>query len=353
MTRKLVILTAILLVLGGIFALNRIGTRHSIDALLHVAPTDPLSVTVARPQRQTITRVVQAPGQVEAVLEVEISSEIPAKIIAMPVVEGQAVRAGDVLCELNGDEYRAGVASGEAAVAKLGAAIQQAEADLEKCDRDMLRMRDLSEHDATNSIEVADCRTAFVKAKASVEIHNQELAEARAQLQRARENLAKTHIKSPIDGVISQLHAKQGEVVVTGTMNNPGTVVMVITDLSQMQVRARVDETDVPLVQPDQLVRIYLPSDPVKAIPGRVLRVATSGTKPPGRDVVTFETLVLVESDSAAVKPAMTANVEIEVARKESTLTVPVQAIVYRRRKDLPDELVRTFEQREDDSDAE
>lgn len=343
----------IVLMFGGIIALNAIRHRDSDGSILHVAPTDPLVVTVVQPQQQSIARTVQAPGQVEAVLEVEISSEVPAKIIEMPVLEGQTVKAGDVLCRLADDEYRAGVESGEAMVAKLRAAIRQGEADLAKCERDWERIRNLAEHDATNLSEVADFRTALVKARATVEIRNQELVEAQALLRRARENLAKTTITSPINGVVSQLHAKQGEVVVTGTMNNPGTVIMVITDLSQMQVRARVDETDVPLVKPDQPVRIYLPADPSKPVPGRVLRVATSGTKPTGRDVVTFETLILVESDDGAVKPAMTANLEIEVDRKESALTVPVQAVVHRRRKDLPAALLHEFEQRADASDGE
>ena len=128
-------------------------------------------------------------------------------------------------------------------------------------------------------------------------------------------------------------------------MNNPGTVVMVVTDLSRMQVRARVDETDVPRVQPGQPVDIFLPSDTQRAIPGEVLRVATSGTKQAGRDVVTFETLILVDSDDSNVKPGMTSNVEIRVARKDDALTVPVEAIVHRKRKDLPAELVKEFEQ--------
>jgi HlyD family secretion protein len=186
----------------------------------------------------------------------------------------------------------------------------------------------------------------LLKAQAAVEINCYQLAEAEAMLRRARENLRKTIITSPIDGVVSKIQAKPGEVVVTGTMNNPGTVIMTVTDLSQMQVKARVDETDVPLVRTGQSADVFLPSEPQRAIPGRVLRVATAGTKPPGRDVVTFETLILVESDDSTVKPGMTANVEIQVDRKEDALTVPVQAVVHRKRKDLPEKLVEDYDRR-------
>jgi HlyD family secretion protein len=348
MKKVLLPLVAAVLV-AGVFILNRIRTQGSDQSLLHVADADPLPVKVVQPERQTIVRIVQAPGDVEAVLEVEIRSEIAAKIEEMPVEEGDTVQAGQLLCRLNDDEFRAMVESGEANVGRLQAAIRQAEADLEKCQRDFARQERLDRMDATSDIELADNRTRLIKAEAAVEEGQQQLAEAEAMFRRAREDLRKTNIVSPIDGVISRIHAEPGEVVVTGTMNNPGTVIMVITDLSRMQVRARVDETDVPLVQPDQPVDIFLPSDPQRAIPGRVLRVAASGTKPAGRDVVTFETLVLVESDDPRIKPAMTANVEIQVARKEEVLTVPVQAVVHRKRKDLPSELVEGFDRRQEE----
>ncbi|MFH0980727.1 MAG: efflux RND transporter periplasmic adaptor subunit [Planctomycetota bacterium] len=345
--KKVLLLLLVVVLVAGVFGLNRLRTRESGKSLLHVAAADPLSVVVTQPQHQSIVRRVQAPGDIEAVFQVEISSEIPAKIEEMPVVEGDTVQAGQLLCRLSDDEYGATVESGEASVARLRAVIRQAEADLEKCQRDWARQERLQERNATSDNELADYRTALIKSEAAVEVGRHQLAEAEAMLRRARENLQKTVITSPIDGVISKIQAKLGEVVVTGTMNNPGTVIMTVTDLSPMQVKARVDETDVPLVKTDQPVDIFLPSNPQRAIPGRVLRVSTSGTRPPGRDVVTFETLVLVESDDPAIKPGMTANVEIQVARKDDVLTVPVQAVVHRKRKDLPEKLVEEFDRRQ------
>lgn len=339
------------LVLAGlitaVIVLNRVRARDKGVGMLHVAPPAALAVTVAHPEWQSIVRTVQAPGEVEAILEVDISSEIAAKIEEMPVEEGDVVKAGDLLCRLNDREFRAMVESGEANVAKLEAAIRQTEADLEKCRRDLERQERLLTQNATSQIELADQRTALVRTQAGVDMRKQELLDAQAMLRRARESLEKTIISSPIDGVIAKRHAKPGEVVITGTMNNPGTVIMVITDLSRMRVRARVDETDVPLVKEGQPVRIYLPSDPRKPFPGTVTQVAAKGSKPVGRDVVTFETLVLVESNDPAIKPAMTANVEIEVASKERALTVPVQAVVQRKRKDVPEALQKAFEARQ------
>jgi HlyD family secretion protein len=344
--KKIILIVVAVVLVGGVIGLNKIRAPESGKSLLHVASPDALPVLITKPERQSITRIVQAPGEIEAVLEVEIRSEIPAKIEEMPVEEGDVVEAGQLLCQLNDDEYSALVESGEATINRLKASIRQAEAEAAHCKYECNRREQLAQDEAASDHELADYRTRLLVAQADVDVRKQSLAEAQAMLRRAHENLAKTVIASPIVGVVSQIHAKPGEVVVTGTMNNPGTVIMVVTDLSQMQVRARVDETDVPQVKPDQPVDIFLPSDPQRAIPGRVLRVATSGTKQVGRDVVTFETLVLVDSDDSSVKPGMTANVEIRVAQKDDSLTVPVQAIVHRKRKDLPEELIEEFEKR-------
>ncbi len=327
-------------VVAGLYYVNDVTRSEDGTSILHVAGELPINVEVAAPEQRDIVRVVQAPGEVEALSEVEISAEVVAKILEMPVEEGDTVKSGDLLCRLDDADYRARLASANASVAKLKATITQAEADLEKAQRDFQRQVRLSEAEATSALELADYHTALVRARASVEIRRQEQIEAEARLQSAREDLEKTVITAPIDGVVSQLFAKEGEVVVMGTMNNPGTRIMVISDLSKMQVRCRVDETDAPLVLPDQTARIYLQSDTQKGIPGHVLRVAIKGTKPQGRDVVTFETLVLVDSDDLRVKPGMTANTEIEVARSVNVLTVPVQAVVHRKRRDLPEELL-------------
>lgn len=338
-------------VVGGIYMLNDLTRSEDGKSLLHVAQELEITVETATPTQRSIVRTVQAPGDVEACAEVDISSEVVAKILELPVEEGDWVEAGELLCRLDDADYRARVLSAQANVARLRALITQAEADLEKAERDYARQKEFIEDDLTSAVEMANYHTALVGAQAIVEMRKQELVAAEAALESAREDLEKTVIKAPISGVISQLFAEQGEVVITGTMNNPGTRIMVLSDLSKMQVRCRVDEADAPLVAPDQPARIYLQSDTRRSIPGTVLRVGTKGTKPLGRDVVTFETLVLVSGDDPRVKPGMSANIEIEVARKDDAVTVPVQAVVYRKRRDLPEELLKQHDEQQAERD--
>jgi len=333
----------------GVFALGGLKPDGSGKSLLHVAEEVGLPVQAATPARGEIIRLVQAPGDVEAVLEVEVSSEIVAKIEEMPVEEGDAVTKGDLLCRLDDRYLQADVESAQARIAQLKASILQAKVDLDKTERDLRRQRRLNERNATSDVEFRDYKTLRDKAAAVHEMRVQELAQAQAALKRIREDLEKTVIRAPIAGVISKLSAKQGEVVVTGTMNNPGTVIMTISDLSQMQVRARIDEVDVPLVRAGQPARIYLQADQDRPVPAKVVRVASKGTKPAGRDVVTFETLLAVLSTEDRIKPGMTANVEVEVAREKDALTVPVEAVVHRMRKELPDALLAEFDRRQAD----
>ncbi len=331
----------------GVFALSSLRSETDDKPLLHVAQEVPVTVAVDKPQRGEITRIAQAPGDVEAVLEVDISSEIVAKIVEMPVEEGDLVKEGDLLCRLDDTRLLAEVESAEERIAQLQAAIVQAEADVEKAERDCDRQMRLSEADATSRNEVLDYTTVRKKARASVKMRTHELAQAVAMLKRMREDLKRTIIESPIDGIIAKLNAKAGEVVITGTMNNPGTVIMTVTDLSRMQVRARVDEIEVPLVKSGQKARIYLQSESDKPVPASVLRVSSKGIKQLGRDVVIFEAILDVLSTEKHIMPGMTCNVEIEVATEPDAITIPVEAVVHRMRKELDDSIVAEYDKRQ------
>ena len=345
--RGVLTLLVLIAITAGVFALGSVRRESDDKPLLHVADEVALTVKIATPERGEITRLVQAPGDVEAVLEVDISSEVVAKIEEMPVEEGDVVTAGALLCRLDDKHLRAELESATEAIAQLSAAIVAADADLEKARRDCKRQERLSETDATSRTEVLDYLTVRKKAEAAFEMREHELAQAEAHAKRLREDLKRTIITSPIDGVIAKINAKQGEVVVTGTMNNPGTVIMTVTDLSKMQVRTRVDEVEIPLVESGQHARVYLQSDPARPVPARVVRVASKGTKPLGRDVVTFEAILEVLSRDKAIMPGMSANVEIEVATSEDAVTVPVEAVVHRMRKELDEKIVEAFDARQ------
>lgn len=335
--KKLIMLAAGGLIVAGIVYVNHRLRGEPTRLSWGLVPPAPIQVDIQKPTRRPITHRVTAPGTVYPIVEIEISSRVVGQIVKLPVKEGDTVKAGDVLARLESADYEARVRSGEARVERLKAAIRQTEVDLEKADRDARRYQDLALHSAASHEEVANSQTLLARQTAARDMARQELIEAQAALDSAQEDLRRTVITAPIDGVVAQILTEEGEVLIPGTMNLPGAVFMVISDLARMEVKTQIDESDVALVRPGQRAWIYLTTDDQVAIPGTVQRVTPKGVKL--AEVTTFETRILVESSEPRIRSGMTANVEIEVRRRAEALTVPIQAVRHRRRKDLPTRL--------------
>jgi HlyD family secretion protein len=299
----------------------------------------PAEVVLESPARGPIVQTVAAPGKVEAVEEAEIASQLVGRVIAVEVKEGDAVKKGDVLVRLDPTDARARLESSKARIERLRAAIEQAEKDVEKANRDANQSNKLASRGFNTPTELADAKTTVAKSQAALLMSRHELVESEAMRKTSEQELDRCEIRSPIDGVVSGIDVDVGEVVIAGTTNLPGSVLMTVSDLSAMRVRADVDETDVPLVKRGQPARVYLQADPLRPIAGEVGMVSAKGKSKD--DVVGFETLVTMSPGSGpdlpALRPGMTATVEIEVRRADDAMGVPAQAVVHRRRKDLPD----------------
>jgi HlyD family secretion protein len=256
-------------------------------------------------------------------------------VVALPIKEGDTVKAGDLLLKLDDDDARVKLDAADARYNRLREAITQVEADVKKAERDASQSGRLADRGYTTHTELADSRTLLAKAQSALRMSRLELAESEAMRRSSRRDLEQTEIHSPVNGIVSNLNVEVGEVVIAGTTNLAGTVLMSINNLSGMRVRADVDETDIPFIHRGQPAQIYLQSDQRAPIAGSVGRIGAIGTR--SGDVVNYETRIVVGRDSAALHVGMTATVEIEVRRVDDALGVPVQAVVHRQRKDLPD----------------
>jgi HlyD family secretion protein len=306
---------------------------YSIDWRLARPPAKEVDCEV--PTRGDVTQTLTAPGTIEPVDEADIASQIVARVVAVEVEQGDAVKEGDLLVKLDDTDARAQLDSVIARMEVLRKSIETADADLVKAERDFNRQSKLIESRASSQMELDDARTMVTKTQASLEMSRHQLSEAEANRRSLEQNLDYTEIRAPIDGVVVDLEVEVGEIVIAGTTNLPGTVLMRVADLTRMRVRASVDETDVLLVEPGQPTQIYLQAEQQKPFPGVVDRVAPSGTKL--GEVVSFETFIKIEKHQESLRAGLTATVEVEVRRVENALSVPVQAVVHRRRKDLPD----------------
>lgn len=320
---------------AGLAAVNvwRDPEAYSIDWRL--AKPAAKEVQCEKPSKGEIVQTLTAPGTIEPVDEADIASQIVARVVDVAVEQGDEVKQGDLLVKLDDTDARAQLDSVIARMEGLRESVETATADLEKAKRDFDRQTKLVESRATSQKEMDDAITMVTKTASLLDMSKYQLSEAEANRRSLEQNLGYTEIRAPIDGVIVDLEVEVGEIVIAGTTNLPGTVLMRVADLTRMRVRASVDETDVLLVQSGQPSQIYLQADQQKPFPGVVDRVAPSGTKE--GEIVSFETFIKIDKNHERLRAGLTATVEIEVQRVENAMSIPVQAVVHRRRKDLPD----------------
>ncbi len=295
----------------------------------------PHEVIAEPPGLGAIVQTVTAPGAVEAVDEAEIASQIVGRVVEVRIKDGDRVKKGDVLVKLDPTEARARVDSAIARAGRLRTAIDQARRDLEKTSRDESQLSKLRDRGFSTVTELADARTTKAKSELSMAMCENELRESEALRKMYEQELSRTQILAPIDGVVAGLSVDVGEVVIAGTTNLKGSVLMTVADPRRLRIRADIDETDVPLVRPGQPAKVFLQADERNPVAGAVDRVAPKGTKKD--EVVSFETLISIAEDQPVLRPGMSSTVEVEVRRAEKAVSVPVQAVVHRRRKDLPD----------------
>jgi HlyD family secretion protein len=219
-------------------------------------------------------------------------------------------------------------------VASARARLALGQARLEQLAQDLARQEAMHQRDLASQETVERMRTDHRVQKASVEADQQEVERMVAALKNARDDLSKTVYRAPVSGVVARLNVEAGETVITGTMNNPGSVILTVADLAAMEVEAEVDETDVVNVAPGQKARITVDAIPDTSFEGTVVSVGNSGRQAgQGADqVVNFEVKVRFNAADSRIKPGMTADVDVETRTVRDVLTVPIQCLVARNR---------------------
>lgn len=265
-----------------------------------------------------LVSTVNATGVVQPATEVQISSSVAGSVERLPVTEGDTVNRGDLLIQLEQQEYRAALQRAQAALDAAQSALSQSRAQYE-------RARQLFEQELIAEQEFEAARAQYLADRARVR-------EARANVQQARRQLEETTITSPISGVVTQLNVEVGEQVVPGQLNVPGTVLLTVANLSQMQVEAEVSESEVAKISVGQPAVIEVEAFPGRTFGGEVVEVGFSPETPEGgaEGAVNYSVSIGFEDTVPQLKPGMTAYADIVTARKDSALMVPIQAVVTR-----------------------
>ncbi|MBI5709374.1 MAG: efflux RND transporter periplasmic adaptor subunit [Candidatus Eisenbacteria bacterium] len=262
--------------------------------------------------RGSIESTVSATGTVRPVVQVEVGSQVSGTASRLYADYNSRVRAGQVLCELEPSSFRARVVQNEAAVARAEAALQDAQ-------RALRRARELA---AQNYISQADIETAEV----TVLQRQADLKAARAQLEAAQVDLEHTVIRAPIDGVVISRSIDLGQTV-AASLQAPKMFV-IANDLTQMQVETRIDEADIGVGRPGLAVTFTVDAFPDRTFQGQVEMVRLEPIVEQG--VVTYTTVIRTQNRDLRLRPGMTANVVVLIAKHDDVLKIPAAALRFR-----------------------
>ncbi|HEU0078232.1 MAG TPA: efflux RND transporter periplasmic adaptor subunit, partial [Longimicrobiaceae bacterium] len=292
--------------------------------------------------RRDLTSVVTASGTIDPKRKVDISADISGRVIELPVQEGQWVERGALLLRIDPTQYQAAVRRAEASVAQAQARAAQARAIRILAQHAARRARQLASSPAQliSPADVEQAQTQASVAQAEFEAARYGVAQAQAGLTEAGEALRKTTIVAPMSGRITRLNIEEGETAIVGTMNNPGSLLLTIADLSVMEAKVKVDETEVPGITIGDSARVRIDAFPDRVFGGTVTRIANSslqgatggmGTGAGGeQQSVDFEVVITLANPPEQLRPDLSATADIVTDTRKASLSVPIIALTVR-----------------------
>jgi HlyD family secretion protein len=336
-TKKKVLLGGGIVVLLGAIAIANFSFKR----------TPGVSVTVEKIERRDLESIVSASGKIQPKKQVNISAETMGKVVNLRVNEGDFVKAGQPLLEIDPRNLETQVQNREASLGTQRSQLEQTKASVVNARlslqqaKDALRRAEAQEAQglisrfelerAQNDVKRAE--TDLHVSETSVRTQEQRIKIEEANLETAKYDLNKVRIVSPIDGIVTRRNVEEGETAVVGTMNNAGTVLLTIADLSVIETEIEVDETDIPNVRIGQSAKVTIDPIPDKTFPGRVTELGNSpiqtGTAAAGR-ATTFKVTVTIDGSVPNVRPGFTCTAVVTTATREKSMAVPIQAMTLR-----------------------
>lgn len=326
--RKIIIGVIVVALLGSAAALSLARTRER-------GP----EVRLEEVARRDLVATVTASGNIRARRTVDISSDVSARVARLLVTEGEDVEAGQVLLRLDPTQFEASRSRAEAALLQARAQASQARANLTQAQRAYDRTRSLWQRDSmlVSQQQIEDAGTQVDVAQANLEAAEFGVQQASASLAEAEDRLSKTIIRAPISGKVTRINVEEGETVIVGTMNNPGSLVLTVSALGIMEAVVQVDETDVPLLSLGDSASVDIDAFPGRTFVGFVTEIGNSAIRPPAstqasgtQAAVDFEVVITLQDPPELLRPDLSATAEIVTDTREGALAVPIIALTVR-----------------------
>jgi HlyD family secretion protein len=308
-----------------------------------------LAVTTESIKARDLEAVVSASGKIQAERTVNISSDTVGRVVNLAVNEGDRVKKGQFLLQIDPKPLRSRVDNGtaslrvaETTLEQMTQSVETGRAQVELARQNLKRSQELWNQQlstrealdkAVNDLKVAESTLSEREKTANAQASR--INQERANLDSAQYDLSKVRIVSPIDGLVTARTIQEGEMVMIGTMNNAGTVLMTLADMSTIQAEIEVDETNVPSVKLGQRAKITIDAIPDKSFKGHVTEIGNSPIQTTtagatGTQATNFKVKVVLDEDVPNVRPGFTCTADITTATRKSVVSVPIPAVAVR-----------------------
>lgn len=296
---------------------------------------DAVAVRTERVERRDLVARVSATGHIEPKTSVDISADVSGRIVDLTVEEGDDVEEGQLLLAIDDARFRAALQRAQASLSEARAREAQARGRAAQAQRDFGRIRDLKER-LPEMVTDSEFETARTEAEVQAALHEsaQHAVEmARAGVREAEDQLAKTVIRAPMSGRVTRLNVERGETAVVGTMNNPGSLLLTVSDLSVMEAVIEVDETDVPQISVGDSVLVRIDAFGERPFVGRVTTIGNSSLTPRDQlssdQAIDFEVRVTLEDVDVDVelRTDLSATADVITETSENALSIPIIAL--------------------------
>ncbi len=335
--RKKLIIGAIIVALAG----------SLVAANVYFKREKGVEVQVEKLKTRDLEAIVSASGKIQARTTVNISAQSMGRVTKLAVEEGDRVKQGQFLLEIDPRSLRTQVLRGEAGLSAQRTAVDQARVQLESARTQLVLARDTLKRQQDLWKDQLTTREALDKADNEVKVREREVEsrqagitmeatrvrQTTADLDTARYNLGQVSIESPIEGIVTRRNIELGENVMIGTMNNAGTVLLTIADMSIIEAELEVDETDIPNVTLGQPAKVTIDAIPDKTFTAKVTEIGNSpiqATASSTTRATNFKVVVTIDGQIPEVRPGFTCTADITTATRKGVVSIPIQATTVR-----------------------
>jgi len=335
MKKKTLLIGAAVIVVGAVVA--GVALRGGKEKLLEVQ--------TAKVDRQKIVQKVNASGKIQPKIQVKISADVSARIMKLSVIEGQWVEKGAFLLELDRERYLAAVESAEAIVRSAQANATLVEQNLIRTEKEYKRSKELVPQNLESQAAFEAKEAAYQVERARYDSAQNQVEQAKAALKQARDDLSKTTIYAPMAGTVSDLNKEKGEIAIGSQFQED--VILVISDLSEMEAQVDVDENDIVSIAIGQEAEVEVDALLDQMLTGIVQEIANSANTAGAGSAdqkTEFEIKISIVDPPSTLRPGMTASADVFTKTNESALSVPIQCVAVR----TVDQLTMEGESRED-----